>query len=76
MPVDSSAAEQAERAFRAGDWRTARRLARQVVADGDADAAAREAAKRLLHRTGVDPLVPALIAVCLALFALVALVFR
>jgi len=76
MPAEPTAASRAELAFQAGDWRTTRRLARAIVSDGNSDPAAREAAKRLLHRTGVDPLVPALIATCLALFALVALAFR
>jgi hypothetical protein len=73
MDADPAAAE---RAFAAGDWRTTRRLARAVLSDGSADPAAREAARRLLQRTGIDPLVPWLIVACLALFAIVALTLR
>ncbi len=62
----------AHRAFEAGDFAEARRLARQQKASA-ADAATRAAADEILHRTGIDPLVVWLTVGCALLF--VAIVF-
>ncbi len=48
--------DEAHRAFAAGDFRTARRLATELRANAD-DPAARAAADELLRRTAIDPLI-------------------
>jgi hypothetical protein len=63
----------AHRAFEAGDFYDARRLAKQLRA-GAADEATRKAAEELLRRTGHDPLVVWLAIGCVALFALIVIV--
>jgi hypothetical protein len=61
---------EAQGAFDRGDFAAARRLARSLVASDDA--ATREAARVLLQRTAVDPLIVGLTVVC-ALFFVVAI---
>ncbi len=64
----------AHRAFEAGDFAEARRLARALAADAKAsDEATRAAAAEILRRTGVDPLIVWLTVGCALLF--VAVVF-
>ena len=60
----------AHRAFEAGDFAEARRLARAQKAKA-ADAAGRAAADEILMRTGVDPLVVWLTAGAVLLFVVV-----
>ena len=56
----------AHRAFEAGDFAEARRLARQLL--GSDDAAAKSAAQDILKRTAVDPVVVWLSLGCVTLF--------
>jgi hypothetical protein len=62
----------AHRAFEAGDFAEARRLARQQK-DAAADDATRAAADEILRRTGIDPLMIWLTIGCALMF--VAIVF-
>jgi len=57
----------AHRAFEAGDFAEARRLAKQLQASAP-DEATRATAADLLKRTAVDPVVVWLTAACLAVF--------
>ncbi len=63
----------AHRAFEAGDFYEARRLAKELRA-GAADDATRKAAEELLRRTGHDPLVLWLTVGCVVMFALIVIV--
>ncbi len=49
------AADPAEIAYRAGDYRAARRLSRRAARDGSLPEAERERARRILRATGIDP---------------------
>ena len=60
----------AHRAFEAGDFAEARRLAKEQKATAP-DAAARAAADEILMRTGVDPLVMWMTAGAVLLFVLI-----
>jgi len=60
----------AHRAFEAGDFAEARRLAKAQKA-GAADEATRAAADEILMRTGVDPLVIYLTVAAVVLFVLI-----
>jgi hypothetical protein len=65
----------AHQAFDRGDFATARRLARTTLQNSP-DEAARAAAESILKKTSFDPLIGAVTAVCLALFALIAIFGR
>lgn len=56
MAASEPAANPAEVAYRAGDYRTARRLSRGAAADESRPATERERARRILRATGIDPL--------------------
>ena len=58
----------AHRAFDAGDFAEARRLAKQQKSAAGADEATRAAADEILMRTGVDPLIVWLTAGAVLLF--------
>jgi hypothetical protein len=63
----------AHRAFDAGDFAEARRLAKAQKAAAGADEAARAAADEILTRTGVDPLIIWLTAGAVLLYVAVVL---
>ena len=65
----------AHQAFDQGDFATARRLARQTLANAP-DPATRAAAETILKKTSFDPLIAAITVTCLLLFALVAAFLR
>ncbi|MDB4968959.1 MAG: hypothetical protein JWN44_4648 [Myxococcales bacterium] len=60
----------AHRAFEAGDFAEARRLAK-VLQGSAGDDATRAAATEILKRTGIDPLIVYLTAGCVLLFVLI-----
>jgi hypothetical protein len=60
----------AHRAFEAGDFYEARRLARQLKSTAT-DEPTRQAAEELLKRTGHDPLIVWLTVACVALFTII-----
>jgi len=62
--------DDAHRAFEAGDFGLARRLAQQLLA-GAPDDATRAAARDILSRTGVDPLILWITVGCAVIFSLV-----
>jgi hypothetical protein len=64
--------DEAHRAFDAGDFREARRLAMALKASA-ADAASRDAADELLRRTAFDPLIVWISGGCALLFLLIVL---
>jgi proline dehydrogenase len=57
----------AERSYRAGDFKTARRLAREVIEQTDPDGEIGERAAQILKASGVDPVAIAVFAFTLAL---------
>jgi hypothetical protein len=61
----------AHRAFDAGDFAEARRLAQAQKSESGADAATRAAADEILMRTGIDPLIVWLTAGAVLLFVAV-----
>lgn len=67
--------DDAHRAFEAGDFGLARRLARALV-NSAPDDATRAAARDILSRTGVDPLIVWITAACALLFVLVVAVWH
>ena len=73
MGDPSATLEKAERAYGAGDYRTARGLAREVVASQGADGA-RKRAQFILDATRTDPWVVAAFLLTLGVF--VFLIFR
>jgi hypothetical protein len=64
----------AHRAFERGDFAEARKLALAMKASGDE--AARQAADLLLAKMGLDPLINAITAACIGLFAAIAIFAR
>jgi hypothetical protein len=64
-----STLDEAERAFERGDFARARRIAGELAAGSDEPT--RQAARALLERTAVDPLIVWLTVGCVALFVLI-----
>lgn len=71
---EGSGLDAAHRAFERGDFAEASKLARAMKASGDE--AARAAADLLLAKISLDPLIVGVTAVCLAGFALIAILVR
>jgi len=68
-----TAAADAQQAFERGDFARARTLARELCAASSSDEATRAAAKLILQRTSLDPLIIWVTVGCVAFFALVVL---
>ena len=74
MDRPQSKSDRAEAAYHAGDYRTARRIARALAADAETSEAERRRARQILAATGIDPV--ALGAFALTAGLLVYLLFR
>lgn len=63
----------AERSYRAGDFKTARRLAREAIEQAGSKGEIGERAEKILKGSGVDPVAIAVFAftLCLLLFLIV-----
>jgi hypothetical protein len=69
-PDPQRSLEEAENAYRNGDYAKARRVSRHLIAQSAPDEV-KEEAKAILGRTGPDRVAIALIAVCLVFFIIV-----
>jgi hypothetical protein len=67
MSAPEQEIERAERAYRAGDFRTARRIAGELLAQTTVDDDIGERAARITRATGIDPLAIAFFGITLGL---------